>query len=211
MVKKNRTKQWLKRHVSDAYVRKAKKSGLRARSAFKLSEIKERFHLFRPGDAVIELGSAPGGWTQSIVQWVGNQGLVVALDLLPMGAVSGARFIQGDCTDEAIVAAVSDHLSLNRSQSKVQLVVSDMAPNLSGDRCRDQANAERLWQMVMDYCTRFLSRGGAMVIKLFHGEAFETFIGTVRLHFDCVNIVKPDASRKESREVYLVAIDYRGE
>ncbi|MGC6404014.1 MAG: RlmE family RNA methyltransferase [Candidatus Comchoanobacterales bacterium] len=210
MTQKKKTKSWLKRHRSDAYVKKAQKSGLRARSAFKLTEINTRFNCIQEGSSVLELGAAPGGWTQCLASWVGKSGMVVAVDLLPMSSIPNVFVIQGDVNNQDVIQFIKEKIVENGRQH-VDAVISDMAPNLSGDHARDQAACEVLWYMVLDHCKLFLKRGGSMIIKLFHGEAFDSFIRSVRLVFRCANIVKPDASRSGSREVYLVATDFKGD
>jgi len=200
------SRRWLDRHFSDEYVKLAQRDGYRSRAAFKLLEIQEKDRLIKPGMQVVDLGAAPGGWTQIAVKLVGSQGRVVGLDLLPMDPMAGVDFIQGDFREDAVLASLRDTLG----GEPVDLVLSDMAPNVTGMTVVDQPRAMYLCELALDFCREMLKPGGCMVVKVFQGEGFETFLKDVRSRFDKVVSRKPDASRAKSREIYLVARGFRG-
>lgn len=191
------SKQWLQRHVTDPYVRKAQKEGYRSRAAYKLLQINEKEKLLRPGSTVVDLGAAPGGWSQVAANSVGRKGTVVAVDLLELAPISGVRVLRGDFRE----ANLSEHLP----GGKADVVLSDLSPNLSGIPNVDQARSAELVEAALDFCRKALKPEGAFVTKAFHGGAFEEVARAVRITFHDVKIVKPSASRGESGETYLVA------
>jgi 23S rRNA (uridine2552-2'-O)-methyltransferase len=200
--KKNKfVKAWLDEHLNDPWVREATRQGYRSRAAFKLLELGERDRLFRPGMSVVDLGAAPGSWTQVLRQKLGPQARIVALDLLAMAPLPGVVQIQGDFRDEPVVAALEAALE----GRNVDLVVSDLAPNLSGIESADQARAVHLGELALDFASRWLEPGGNLVVKAFQGAGFPEFQRELQHHFSKVYVRKPKASRDRSREVYLVA------
>ena len=209
-------KAWLNQHVNDPYVKLAGKEGYRARAAYKLKEIDEQFGLIRPGQVVVDLGSAPGAWSQYLRRRlspngaaVGElQGTIVALDMLPMEAVEGVHFIQGDFREAEVLQALEGALS-ERGVNKVDVVVSDMAPNLSGIGDTDAARIADLIELAVDFSRQWLRPEGALVVKLFHGGAYEPMVALFRQTFRVVKPVKPKASRDRSSETFLVGIGLR--
>lgn len=195
------SRRWLKEHFSDAYVKQAQQEGFRSRAVYKLMELQKRDHLFKPGMTVIDLGAAPGGWSQLVSKLVQPKGQVIALDLLPIEPISGVKFIQGDFSEEATVQILLERLSGNR----VDWVLSDMAPNLSGVESIDQPRSIMLAELALELAERILSQTGGLLIKVFQGEGFEMLLTTVRQHFKKVVIRKPKASRGRSAEVYILA------
>jgi 23S rRNA (uridine2552-2'-O)-methyltransferase len=204
--KKSSSKAWLKEHRDDPYVQQAQREGYRSRACYKLLELQDKDRLIRPGMTVVDLGSAPGGWSQVAADLVGHGGRVVASDILPMDALAGVEFIQGDFTEEQvferIVAAIDGQ--------PVDLVVSDMAPNMSGMTAVDQPRSMYLVELALDLARRVLAPGGSFVAKVFQGEGFDALVRDARASFDKVLTRKPQASRPRSREVYLVARGFRG-
>ncbi|OGA66734.1 MAG: 23S rRNA methyltransferase [Betaproteobacteria bacterium RIFCSPLOWO2_12_FULL_65_14] len=190
-------KQWLRRHVSDPYVRQAKKQGYRSRAAFKLLEIDAREKLLRPGMTVVDLGAAPGGWSQVAAAKVRPGGRVIAIDLLPIAPISGVTVLKGDFREETLLGSLEG--------AKADVVLSDVSPNLSGIGNVDQARALELAGAAIDFCRKALKPEGVFLIKAFHGEAFEELLARLRAAFRKVKIVKPAASRGESAETYVVA------
>lgn len=210
-------KAWLNEHVNDPYVRQAQKEGYRARAAFKLKEIDEALGLVRPGMAIVDLGSAPGAWSQYLRRRLSPQGAavgaldgtVVALDLLPMEPVEGVNFIQGDFREEAVLAELEAALAAS-GVDRLDLVVSDMAPNLTGIADTDAARIEHLIELAVDFSRRHLRPEGALVVKLFHGGAYEPAVALFRDHFRVVKPFKPKASRDKSSETFLVGRGLKG-
>jgi 23S rRNA (uridine2552-2'-O)-methyltransferase len=201
-VKKSQSsRQWLRRHVSDPYVQRSKREGYRSRSAYKLLEIDTRDKLLLPGQIVVDLGSAPGGWSQVAAKKVGSGGRVVAIDLLAMEPVEGVTFIQGDFTTAAGLDAVTKALG----GRKADLVLSDMAPNLSGIVMSDQARSMALAELALDFARLQLKPGGALLVKVFQGAGIDEFLRSARAGFDKVLVRKPESSRGESAEQYLHA------
>jgi 23S rRNA (uridine2552-2'-O)-methyltransferase len=205
MAKSSSSRRWLKRQQNDEYVRKAQQEGLRSRAAFKLLELQEKDRFIKPGMTVVDLGAAPGGWTQVALKLVGERGRVVALDILPMDALAGAEFIQGDFTEEATYNALVEALN----NQPVGLIMSDMAPNISGIRDVDQPRAMYLAELAWDFAQKVLAPGGDFLVKLFQGEGFDVYCRQIRSQFDKVVIRKPRASRPKSREMYLLARGYK--
>jgi len=198
---KSKNRSWIKQHVNDPYVKQSQRDGYRSRASYKLLEIVEKDRLIRSGMTVVDLGSAPGGWSQVASRLVGHDGRVHALDILPMDPIAGVDFIQGDFTEDAIFTQLIDLIG----SRAVDLVISDIAPNLSGNKAVDQPAMIYLAELGVDLANRVLSKNGAFIAKLFQGQGFDPFVQQVRTLFNGVSIIKPDASRSRSREVYLVA------
>ncbi|MDU0113151.1 MAG: 23S rRNA (uridine2552-2'-O)-methyltransferase [Psychrosphaera sp.] len=199
------SKKWLQEHVNDKYVKEANKRGLRSRAYFKIEELQKRDKLMKPGDTVVDLGAAPGGWCQYVVNELGDNGTVVACDILPMDSMAGVDFLQGDFREESVLNAL-----LSRIGGKnVDLVMSDMSPNLSGNGTVDQATSMYLVELALDMCHQVLKQNGKFVVKVFQGEGFDQFMADVKSAFKVVKIRKPESSRARSREVYLVATGYK--
>jgi len=198
---KSKNRSWIKQHVKDPYVKQSQVDGYRSRASYKLLEIVEKDRLIRSGMTVVDLGSAPGGWSQVAARLVGHTGRVHALDLLPMDSIAGVDFIQGDFTEEDIF----DELLKLIENRPVDLVISDMAPNLSGNKAVDQPAVMYLAELAVELAEKVLSSDGVFIAKLFQGQGFDPFVLQVRTLFNGVSIIKPDASRSRSREVYLVA------
>ncbi len=195
------SRRWLSEHFSDPYVKKAQLEGYRSRAVYKLIELQKKDKLFRPGSVVVELGAAPGGWSQYIAREVGKKGRVIALDILPMEPISGVDFILGDFTQDDIFGVLmekTNHLRPN-------CVLSDMAPEMSGIEGADQARSVELAELALDFACQTLDAQGVFVVKIFQGDGFEAFLRELRRRFSSVMIRKPEASRSRSREVYLVA------
>jgi 23S rRNA (uridine2552-2'-O)-methyltransferase len=190
----------MQEHVADLYVKKARAEGARSRAAYKLEQLAERDRLLAPGMTVVDLGAAPGGWSQVAAARVGPRGRVLALDMLGMASLPGVTFIQGDFRDEAVAARLADALQ----GGKADLVLSDLAPNVSGIASVDQARMESLAELALDFALKHLKPQGNLVVKLFHGAAFESFLKRMRAHFASVAARKPEASRGRSSEVYLI-------
>lgn len=200
-MKKNKTSRaWVHDHVNDLYVQRAQADGYRARAAYKLLEIDERDHLLRPGAVVVDLGAAPGSWCQVAVKRCGPKARVFALDLLPMEPVAGVDFILGDFTEDSVLELLEARLE----GARVDVVLSDMAPNLSGVATVDQARSIHLCELALDFAARHLKPGGQFVVKVFQGEGFMDFRKQMEGAFASVQVRKPKASRDRSAEVYLV-------
>ena len=203
--KKSSSKAWLKEHRDDPYVQQAQRDGYRSRACYKLLELQERDQLIRPGMTVLDLGSAPGGWSQVAAELVGHSGRVIASDILPMDSIAGVDFIQGDFTCDEVfeqILALIDGMPLD-------LVVSDMAPNMSGMSAVDQPRSMYLVELAVELARQVLAPGGSFVAKVFQGEGFDGLMRDLRGSFDRVLTRKPAASRPRSREVYLVARGFR--
>ena len=198
---KSKNRSWIKQHVKDPYVKQSQVDGYRSRASYKLLEIVEKDRLIRSGMTVVDLGSAPGGWSQVAARLVGHTGRVHALDLLPMDSIAGVDFIQGDFTEDDIF----DELLKLIENRPVDLVISDMAPNLSGNKAVDQPAVMYLAELAVELAEKVLTINGVFIAKLFQGQGFDPFVLQVRTLFNGVSIIKPDASRSRSREVYLVA------
>lgn len=193
--------RWLKEHFTDAYVKRAREEGWRSRAVYKLAEIDERDRLLRPGRVVVDLGAAPGGWSQYAHARVGGTGRVVALDILPLDPLPGVETIEGDFREDAVLERLHAVLDGRRAG----LVLSDMAPNISGMRAVDQPRAMHLAELVVALCDEVLEPGGDLLLKAFQGEGYETLVRDLRARFSAVATRKPKASRQRSREVYLLA------
>ena len=200
-MKRTRTSNaWLREHVNDHYVQRARAEGYRSRASFKLMEIDDRDRLFRPDETVVDLGAAPGGWSQVAVQRMKGRGRVIALDLLEMDPVGGVDFIQGDFRDEDVL----QKLEMILAGVRVGLVLSDMAPNMSGILVTDQARVMHLAELGLWFSRNWLKPEGVFLVKVFHGYSYEDFVREMRAAFRTVSSRKPDASRDRSTEVYLL-------
>jgi 23S rRNA (uridine2552-2'-O)-methyltransferase len=198
---------WLKEHFNDPYVKMAQKDGYRSRASYKLLEIQEKYKIIRPGMSVVDLGAAPGGWSQVTSRLIGGQGRLIASDILEMDSIPDVTFIQGDFTQDDVLAQILEAVG----NSHVDLVISDMAPNMSGTPAVDIPKAMFLCELAIDLATRVLKPGGDFLIKIFQGEGFDVYLKETRKKFDKVQMLKPDSSRDRSREQYLLARGYRGE
>lgn len=205
MAKRPSSGRWKQRQARDPYVRKAQAEGWRSRAAFKLLEIDQREHLLRRGMVVLDLGAAPGGWSQVVAQRVGPGGRVLAVDMLDMEPIPGVDCIRGDFTDEAVLMQIEHELGERRAD----LVLSDMAPNISGNWSIDAPRSMSLAEAVLEAAGRLLAPGGSLLMKVFQGEGFEALVREARGRFGAVRLRKPPASRPESRETYLLAGNYR--
>ncbi|WP_455894375.1 23S rRNA (uridine(2552)-2'-O)-methyltransferase RlmE [Pseudomonas palmensis] len=198
---------WLKEHFNDPYVKKAQKDGYRSRASYKLLEIQEKYRLIRPGMSVIDLGAAPGGWSQVTSRLIGGQGRLIASDILEMDSIPDVTFIQGDFTQDEVLAQILEAVG----NSHVDLVISDMAPNMSGTPAVDMPKAMFLCELALDLATRVLKPGGDFLIKIFQGEGFDVYLKDARKKFDKVQMLKPDSSRDRSREQYMLGRGFKGE
>ncbi|MEA5445824.1 23S rRNA (uridine(2552)-2'-O)-methyltransferase RlmE [Gammaproteobacteria bacterium AB-CW1] len=206
MGRKSSSRRWLREHHSDEHVLRARREGWRSRAAFKLEEIDRKDRLLKPGMTVVDLGAAPGGWTQYVARKLDGKARIFALDRLPMDSFTGTRFIQGDFTEQAVLDALLAELGEDRS---VDLVLSDMAPNMSGMKGVDQPAAMYLAELALDLAAQVLRPGGDFLVKTFQGEGFDEFLADLRSRFGKVQVRKPKASRDRSPEVYLLARNYR--
>ncbi|MBU0499871.1 MAG: 23S rRNA (uridine(2552)-2'-O)-methyltransferase RlmE [Gammaproteobacteria bacterium] len=201
MAKTKSSQRWLNRHFNDPYVQRAQREGFRSRAAFKLLEIQERDKILRPGQVVVDLGAAPGGWSQVASRLVGGKGAVIAMDILPMDPVADVAIVEGDFREQEALERLRDLLA----GRAVDLVISDMAPNVSGVAVVDQPRSIHLCELALEFARETLKPGGDFLVKVFQGEGFEAFLKALRLSFDKVMTRKPEASRSNSREVYLLA------
>ena len=206
MARSKSSGRWLKEHFDDQYVQKAQAEGRRSRASFKLEEVQAKDQLIKPGDVVVDLGAAPGGWTELVADWTGPSGRVFALDILPMDSVADVEIVLGDFTEESVLEQLMQSLNGER----VDVVLSDMAPNMSGNRSVDQPRAMYLCELALDFARQTLNPGGAFFIKVFQGEGFDEFFQELRADFAVLKTRKPDASRSRSRETYLLAMGFRG-
>ena len=204
MQRSKSSKRWLQEHFDDFYVKKAQAEGYRSRAIYKLQEVDNKEHLLKPGMTVVDLGAAPGGWTQYISQKLDGQGTIIALDILPMDALPDVDFILGDFREESVLQQLIAQLPENG----VDLVLSDMAPNMSGNIAVDIPRAMYLAELAFDFSHNMLKPGGTLLMKVFHGTGFEELVKQARMQFDRVVIRKPSASRSRSRETYLLAKGY---
>ena len=205
--KKSRSKssgRWLQEHFDDEYVKKAQKDGYRSRAVYKLLEIDEKDQLLKPGMTVVDLGAAPGSWSELAAQRVGEKGRVIALDILPMDSLPGVKFIQGDFREEGPYNALLEALG----DSQVDLVMSDMAPNISGMKAVDQPRAMYLAELALELARKVLKPGGDLLVKVFNGEGLDAFKQELRRDFKTLIVRKPKASRPRSPEIYLLARGY---
>lgn len=204
--KKSSSRAWLKEHHDDIFVQRAQKEGYRSRAVYKLMEINDKDQIIRRGMSVLDLGSAPGGWSQAAAKLVGEGGRVVASDILPMEELADVVFIQGDFTEQDTY----DRILVKLNEKSLDVVLSDMAPNMSGMPEVDQPRAMLLVELATEFVERSLAPGGAFITKAFHGEGFEMWFRQIRDRFDRVSTRKPTASRPRSREVYIVASGFKG-
>ncbi len=196
---------WRDRQERDLYVQKARRDGWRSRAVFKLEQIDSKERLLRPDMTCVDLGAAPGGWSQYVSRRLDGRVRIIAVDLLPMDTLPGVEFIQGDFEDDAVLARVLEAIG----EGGADLVMSDIAPNISGNRSVDQPRSMRLAELAMDLACRVLRAQGSFVCKVFQGEGFDAFVAEARRSFERVRVMKPKASRSGSREVYVVARNYR--
>ncbi|QHS09545.1 23S rRNA (uridine(2552)-2'-O)-methyltransferase RlmE [Sinimarinibacterium sp. NLF-5-8] len=197
--------RWLAEHEADPYVQEARRLGLRSRAAFKLKEIQERDKIMRPGQIVVDLGAAPGGWSQIARPMLGARGQLFALDILPFEPIAGVDIIVGDFREDAVLLQLEERVG----DQMVDLVLSDMAPNLSGIEIADQASSMYLCELALEFAKAHLKPRGSMLVKVFQGEGFDAYLKSIREVFDSVTIRKPKASRPRSNEVYVLARNFR--
>ena len=205
MVSSKSSKKWLEERARDKYVKKSKQAGFRSRASFKLLEIQEKDRFIQPGMIVVDLGSAPGGWSQVAKILVGDKGSVLATDILPMAPISGVKFIQGDFTEDAVFEDLIERVG----GESVDLVISDMAPNITGIRAIDQPGSMHLAELALDFARSILREGAYFLVKVFEGDGIGEFKQVLANEFEKVKVRKPKASRSRSREVYLLAEKYR--
>ncbi len=203
MKRKQSSQRWLSRQHSDEYVKKSQSQGFRSRAAYKLLEIQEKDHIFRRGMTVVDLGAAPGSWAQVANSLIGDTGNLIALDILPMQAIAGVNIIQGDFTQESCL----NELQALLNTTQLDVVLSDMAPNMSGNKVVDQAKSVYLAELALDFAVN--QRANCFLIKLFQGAEVDSYLKAIKSHYNEVKIRKPDASRKESKEFYLLARNLR--
>jgi 23S rRNA (uridine2552-2'-O)-methyltransferase len=205
MARSKSSARWLKEHFDDPYVKQSQQDGYRSRASYKLLEIQQKDKLFKPGMTVIDLGAAPGGWSQVAQELVGPKGRVIASDILPMDVLPDVVFVQGDFTDELIFNEL-----MSKIDSPVDLVISDMAPNMSGNAAVDIPNAMYLVELALDMAKQTLKPNGAFIAKVFQGEGFDSLLSEMRQCFSKVYSRKPDASRSRSREIYQIGVGFKG-
>ncbi|MDA8756104.1 23S rRNA (uridine(2552)-2'-O)-methyltransferase RlmE [Candidatus Pseudothioglobus singularis] len=201
MAKKGSSRRWMHEHLSDEFVKKAQKEGYRSRAVYKLLEIVEKKAIIRNGNKVLDLGAAPGGWSQVAAKLVGSQGKVIASDILPIELIDGVDFLQGDFTEQSVY----DDLLVMTDGAKVDVVLSDMAPNMSGQLSVDQPKSMYLAELAIEMAIKTLNPGGSFVVKVFQGDGFDVFVQNAKKAFKKVSVIKPKASRPRSKEVYLLA------
>ena len=204
MARSKTSNKWLQEHFDDMYVKKAQAEGYRSRAVYKLKEIDEKERLFKPGISVVDLGAAPGGWTQYVSEKLCGQGTIVAMDILPMTPLPGVTFIQGDFREDSVLQQLMQWIP----ERSVDILLSDMAPNMSGTKAVDIPRAMYLVELAYDFSHKMLKPGGTLVMKIFHGTGFDDIVKQARLQFEHVVIRKPKASRSRSRETYLLAKGY---
>ena len=205
MVSSKSSKKWLEERARDKYVKKSKQAGFRSRASFKLLEIQEKDRFIKPGMVVVDLGCAPGGWSQAAKSLVGDKGSVLATDILPMAPISGVKFIQGDFTEDAVFEDLIERVG----GESVDLVISDMAPNITGIRAIDQPGSMHLAELALDFARSILREGAYFLVKVFEGDGIGEFKQVLANEFEKVKVRKPKASRSRSREIYLLAEKYR--
>ncbi len=201
MSRRPSSRQWLDRQNRDVYTKQARLSHYRSRAVYKLIEIDDKYRLFKPGMRVIDLGAAPGSWSQYVVEKIGNKGLLLAVDILAMDAIVGADIIQGDFTEQEVFDQCLERLN----NEQVDIVISDMAPNMSGIKASDQAKSVYLLELVLDLARNTLKPQGQMLMKCFQGAGIDQYKSDVKESFDKVTVIKPKASRESSREFYMLA------
>jgi 23S rRNA (uridine2552-2'-O)-methyltransferase len=201
VAKKGSSRRWMHEHLSDEFVKKAQKEGYRSRAVYKLLEIVEKKAIIRNGNKVLDLGAAPGGWSQVAAKLVGSQGKVISSDILPIELIDGVDFLQGDFTEQSVY----DDLLVMTDGAKVDVVLSDMAPNMSGQLSVDQPKSMYLAELAIEMAIKTLNPGGSFVVKVFQGDGFDVFVQNAKKAFKKVSVIKPKASRPRSKEVYLLA------
>lgn len=206
MARSKSSDRWLKEHFDDTWVKRSQADGYRSRASYKLIELDDKDRLFRPGQIVVDLGAAPGGWSQVAADRVGEQGVVIASDILPMDPIAGVRFVQGDFTEQSVL----DSLLALLGDRRADVVISDMAPNMSGMAAVDIPKAMGLIELALDMSQQVLAPGGVLVAKVFQGEGFEALLTAMRQSFSNVVSRKPDSSRARSREIYQVCKGFKG-
>ena len=206
MARSKTSDRWLKEHFDDVWVKKSREDGYRSRASYKLIELDNKDRLFRPGQTVVDLGAAPGGWSQVAVEGVGDNGTVVASDILEMSPIAGVAFVRGDFTEQSVLDELLDLLGDRRAD----VVISDMAPNMSGMAAVDIPNAMGLVELALDMAQQVLKPGGVFVAKVFQGEGFDALLAEMRKSFGTVVSRKPDSSRARSREIYQVCKGFKG-
>ena len=206
MPRSKSSSRWLREHFNDPYVKRAQSEGWRSRAVFKLEELIDRDHLLKPGMVIVDLGAAPGGWSQIARERLGEKGRVVALDILPMQGIGGVEFIHGDFREDSVLKQLENLLD----GAAVDLVLSDMAPNMSGMTAVDQPRSMHLVELAEEFATAHLRVGGAFLTKVFQGEGFDEFVRRLRGGYERVSIRKPKASRARSPEVYALAVGKKG-
>lgn len=206
MARSKTSDRWLKEHFDDVWVKKSREDGYRSRASYKLIELDEKDKLFRPGQVVVDLGAAPGGWSQVAAERVGDKGVVVASDILDMSPIAGVEFVQGDFTEQSVLNELLELLGDRRAD----VVISDMAPNMSGMAAVDIPNAMGLVELALDMAQQVLKPGGVFVAKVFQGEGFDALLAGMRTSFGTVVSRKPDSSRARSREIYQVCKGFKG-
>ncbi|EON93246.1 ribosomal RNA large subunit methyltransferase J [Marinobacter lipolyticus SM19] len=206
MARSKTSDRWLKEHFDDVWVKKSQEDGYRSRASYKLIELDDKDRLFRPGQVVVDLGAAPGGWSQVAMERVGDKGVVVASDILPMNPIAGVDFVQGDFTEDSVLEELLGILG----DRKADVVISDMAPNMSGMAAVDIPRAMGLVELALDMAQQVLRPGGVFVAKVFQGEGFDSLLADMRKSFNTVVSRKPDSSRARSREIYQVCKGFKG-
>ena len=206
MAKSKSSKSWLKEHFDDEYVRRSQQDGYRSRAIYKLIEMDKKDHLVKPGMTIIDLGAAPGGWSEYCVKKIGGKGRMIALDILPMEPIDGVSIIEGDFREEAVF----EQLMSVMGESRADLVISDMAPNISGMESVDMPRAYYLAELALDLARQVLKPGGGLLVKLFQGEGFEAYNRDLKADFFFFFMRKPEASRPRSREIYALATGFKG-
>ncbi len=205
MKRSHSSKRWLKEHFNDAFVQRAQKEGFRSRAVYKLEQIQQRDKILVPGMTVIDLGAAPGGWSQLAKQYLKGHGRIIAMDILPMDEIDGVTFIQGDFREDAVISQLMQAIGTK----PVDLIMSDMAPNMSGNRSIDQPRVIYLCELAFEFVEQTLKPGGDFLIKIFQGAEFQEYLQRLRQSFTRVVVRKPEASRSRSSECYLLAKGYK--
>lgn len=205
MAKSKSSKGWLKEHFDDRYVKMAQQDGVRSRAVYKLQEIDDKDHLLKPGIRLVDLGAAPGGWSEYAAKKIGDKGIIIATDILPMDHLHGVTFIQGDFREESVL----DNILVQLENNSADLVISDMAPNISGVDSIDQPASMYLVELALDFAQQTLAENGRFLVKVFQGAGFDEYLKSVKASFSQVKIRKPKASRPRSREVYILALGFK--
>lgn len=206
MARSKSSHRWLRSHFDDEYVKRAQREGYRSRAVYKLDEIQQKDRLLKPGMAIVDLGAAPGGWSQYAAKVLLGRGRIIAMDILPMDPLDGVEFVQGDFREDEVLDLLMEKLGSDR----VDLVMSDMAPNISGMEAVDQPRSMYLAELAIDFAGQVLREGGDLLFKAFQGEGFDAMVKTLRTQYRQVRVRKPKASRPRSREVYVLARHFNG-